>query len=408
VSFRGLAGAAVGRLNPTLALAAALALLAAGVAVAIYDASAYRAQKLREIEVQPLILSSTVSAALAFNDQKAAQEYVRALKANPEVEIAAVYDAAGGLFASYVRPGAEPPPNAEAARRIAAADDRLAAAATVEQDDVQLGAAFLQARTEPLGRRLARYGAVALLAIMASLMVTVLGAAHRTLSQYNRELEARVEARTRELTDANEQLRTEIAERKQAEGQKQILMAELEHRVKNALAVAQSLVHHTRASSATVDEFADAFGGRLRAMGKAQNLLVRGDWRGAELGELLDETVRPYLPREEALTISGPSIQLSPAAASSLAMILHELATNAAKYGAWSRDGGAVAADWSVRDGELVLVWRESGGPAVSAPKRRGFGSRMIEHNTAYELAGRARLEFRPDGLVCELAFRLP
>ena len=319
-----------------------------------------------------------------------------------------MYDAAGGLFASYVRPGAEPPPDAASARRIADARDRLAATASVEQDDVRLGAAFLQARTEPLGRRLARYGAVGLLAIMASLMVTALAAAHRTVSQYNRELTARVEARTRELTDANEQLRTEISERKQAEGQKQILMAELEHRVKNALAVAQSLVHHTRASSATVEEFADAFGGRLRAMGKAQNLLVRGDWRGAELGELLRETVRPYLPREDALETAGPSLHLAPAAASSLAMILHELATNAAKYGAWSREGGKVAAQWELRDGEVALAWRETGGPEAAAPKRRGFGSRMIEHNTAYELAGRATLDFRPEGLICEIAFRLP
>jgi two-component sensor histidine kinase len=234
-----------------------------------------------------------------------------------------------------------------------------------------------------------------------------LQSAQRALARTNEQLEQRVRERTAELTRANNQLRAEIAERERAEAQSRMLMAELEHRVKNTLAVAQSLVQHTRASSGTIDEFAEAFGGRLRAMGKAQNLLVRGDWRGAELAELVAETVQPYLPREEALRAEGPAVQLQPAAASSLAMILHELATNAAKYGAWSREGGAVSLEWRREGGELRLVWRESGGPAAATPARRGFGTRMIEHNTAYELGGRASLDFRAEGLVCEIAFPL-
>ena len=233
-----------------------------------------------------------------------------------------------------------------------------------------------------------------------------LQAAQRALAQTNEGLERRVAERTAELTRANDQLKSEIAERERAEAQSRMLTAELEHRVKDALAVAQSLVQHTRASSATIDEFADAFGGRLRAMAKAQNLLVRGDWRGAEMGELLAETVQPYLPREAALRAAGPSLRLPPATASSLAMILHELATNAAKHGAWS-GAGCVSVEGTVAERDVELTWREHGGPAAATPQRRGFGSRMIEHNTSYELGGRAKLDFLPEGLVCEIAFPL-
>lgn len=396
------------RLTPAIALTAAVALLLAGVLMAVYYERAYKAQKASEVAVQAEILASTVAPALFFNDRDAAQEYVNALRANPEVRLAAVYDAEGRLFAGYSRSGAKAFPDPAPAAEPLFEDGRLVVAAPVVLKETQLGVVRLQTITEPFAQRVARYGGVALLVVMASLVVGVLGAAHGALAQTNRQLERRVEERTQELTSANEKLRGEIEERERTEAQKQMLMAELEHRVKNALAVAQSLVVHTRASSQNIDEFSEAFGGRLRAMGKAQDLLVRGKWSGAELDELLRETVRPYVPDEDALVLSGPRAHLPPALASSLAMILHELATNAAKYGAWSRKGGSVEAAWSHGGGELVLTWRERGGPRVPEPKRRGFGARMIEHNASYELSGRARLEFRPDGLLCEIAFPLP
>ena len=231
--------------------------------------------------------------------------------------------------------------------------------------------------------------------------------AQQALAQNNQQLERRVEERTAELLGVNDRLRAEIAERQRAEEQNYMLMAELEHRVKNALAVAQSLVVHTRASSGTIDEFTEAFGGRLRAMGKAQDLLIRGNWRGAELAELLRAAVGPSLPRPEALVLDGPAAQLPPALASSLSMILHELATNAAKYGAWSREGGRVEARWSEADGGIAFEWREVDGPPVERPTRRGFGARMIEHNAGYELGGGARLEFLPEGLLCRIDIKL-
>ncbi len=396
------------RLAPAVALTAAVTLLLVGVVMAIYYERSYKEQKAAEVSVQAEILASTVAAALIFNDQEAAREYVGALRANPEVRVAAVYDDSGRLFAGYSRSGADVFPEAgDAVYEARFEEGRLAVVAPVLQGASSLGAVYLQTTTEPFAQRAARYGGVALLVIMASLVVGVLGAAHGALSQTNRQLEQRVEERTRELSGANEQLRAEIAERERTEAQKQMLMAELEHRVKNALAVAQSLVVHTRASSETIDEFAESFGGRLRAMGKAQDLLVRGSWRGAELAELLTATVQPYLPRPEALALSGPPVQLTPSLASSLAMILHELATNAAKYGAWSREGGCVEASWSLAGRDLSFTWREIGGPPVAAPRRRGFGARMIEHNAGYELGGSATLDFRPDGLVCAISFPL-
>ena len=395
------------KFTPAVALTAAVTLLLAGVLMAIFYERSYKEQEAKEVAVQAEILAATVPAALLFNDQKTAREYVNALKANPQVRVAALYDANGLLFAGYSRAGEAAFPGPDQVRDARFEDGRIAVVVPVLESGLPLGAVYLETVTEPFLQRAVRYIGVGLLVVMASLVVGVLGAAHGALSQTNRQLELRVEERTRELSAANDQLRAEIDERERTESQKQMLMAELEHRVKNALAVAQSLVVHTRASSDTIDEFAEAFGGRLRAMGKAQDLLVRGSWRGAELAELLRETVSPYLPRADALELSGPAVKLTPSLASSFAMILHELATNAAKYGAWSREGGHVAAHWTFSGSDLVLTWRESGGPAVAEPKRRGFGARMIEHNAGYELGGGAKLEFRPGGLVCEISFPL-
>jgi two-component sensor histidine kinase len=396
------------RFTPAIALSAAVVLLLAGVVMAVFYERNYKEQKIREVSVQAEILASTVAAALTFNDAEAAQEYVSALRANQDVRAAAVYDESNRLFAGYARPGEREPPAELDSLESRYENGRLSVVSPVLQGPSRIGAVYLQTITEPFVQRAARYGGVGLLVVMASLVVGVLGAAHGALSQTNRQLELRVEERTQELLTANQQLRTEIEERERTEAQKQMLMAELEHRVKNALAVAQALVIHTRASTETMDEFAEAFGGRLRAMGNAQELLVRGSWRGADLGELIAATVRPYLPRREALALAGPPVQLPPSAASSLAMILHELATNAAKYGAWSQEGGRVEADWSLAGRDLALTWREAEGPPTLEPRRRGFGTRMIEHNAGYELNGEATLEFRPEGLVCRISFQLP
>jgi two-component sensor histidine kinase len=150
-----------------------------------------------------------------------------------------------------------------------------------------------------------------------------------------------------------------------------------------------------------------SFEGRLGALSSAHNLLTRQNWEGATIRQVIDEGMAAYRSGSR-LSVTGPDLPLAPKAAVSLAMAVHELAINAVKYGALSTEQGRIAIDWSVDDGRLRWVWRESGGPAVTPPARRGFGSRMIERGLAAELGGEARMDFAPDGLVCTLASPLP
>jgi signal transduction histidine kinase len=202
-----------GRLSPTLALAAVIGLVLAGAVVAIYNERSYRVQKAREIGVQAQILASSVTAALVFDDDGAAREYINALAANPEVEAAAVYDGEGTLFAGFVRPRAPPLPTAVAVRAPHRSDERLVVVARVVQADTPVGAVYLRTTTEPMAQRLARYGPTALLIVMASLAVGVLGAAQAALRRANGELAARA----RDLAATNRELHAQIEEREKAE-----------------------------------------------------------------------------------------------------------------------------------------------------------------------------------------------
>jgi PAS domain S-box-containing protein len=205
---------------------------------------------------------------------------------------------------------------------------------------------------------------------------------------------------------------TDITDRKRAEEHQQVLLAELSHRVKNTLASVRSIAAQTLRTAPSVEAFKGAFEGRLKALALAHGVLTQSGWSEAELGELIRQTVLPYLTtRSDSVSLSGPATYLPPRQVVTMMLIMHELAVNAAKYGALSQESGRLAIDWSIdRQGSeriLRLRWTESGGPPVRPPERTGFGTTLIERSIAHELDGRAILQYRPGGLVCELQFPL-
>lgn len=196
----------------------------------------------------------------------------------------------------------------------------------------------------------------------------------------------------------------DVTERRQAEERQRLLVNELNHRVKNTLALVQGLALQSFREGRDPGEARAAFQERLTALAAAHDLLTRESWEGATLAQLAEEAIGHHNAQEERIAFGGPEIVLSPKAAVSLVMALHELGTNAAKYGALSTPQGRVRIGWEVTDGDrLRLEWREQGGPPVRAPDRKGFGFRMIERALAADLAGEAGIGFEPDGLVCRI-----
>ncbi|HKK29055.1 MAG TPA: PAS domain-containing protein [Alphaproteobacteria bacterium] len=203
----------------------------------------------------------------------------------------------------------------------------------------------------------------------------------------------------------------DVTERKQAEEHQRMLMAELDHRVKNVLAVVQSVANQSLRNSG--GHAPEQLIGRLAALAQAHTLLADNRWHGASLVHLVTQAISPYRGGDlgERISISGPDLQVSPKPAQTLAMAFHELATNAAKYGALSGSAGRVDIEWRLRRDEgnslLHLVWRETGGPVImAAPEKQGFGSMLIQRSLSYELEGKADLDYRPSGLVA--SFELP
>lgn len=204
----------------------------------------------------------------------------------------------------------------------------------------------------------------------------------------------------------------DITERKAAERRQKLLIDELNHRVKNTLATVQSLASQTARAAPTPDAFRESFEGRLIALSKAHDQLTVRHWESADLRAMLTAALAPYGAVPERVTLRGEDILLRPRALLTLAMAFHELITNAAKYGALSVSGGRIAIAWRPeQDGGgkrvLRIGWTEEGGPAVSTPARRGFGTRLIEGSVAAELGGRARMTYAPEGLRCEIVVPL-
>ena len=189
-----------------------------------------------------------------------------------------------------------------------------------------------------------------------------------------------------------------------------LLIDELNHRVKNTLAILQSIATQTFRSASRAER--EKFEGRLGALAEAHNLLSQEKWQGSGLQDVIARVLQPYLLNSpERVRMFGPHVPLSPRIAVVLAMIVHEIATNAAKYGALSNDTGTVTLDWEVLeegDGrKLRLIWTEAGGPHVTAPVQRGFGSRLIERSARDQLGGEATVDFLPRGVVYTISCAL-
>ncbi|MDZ3836069.1 MAG: HWE histidine kinase domain-containing protein [Rhodospirillales bacterium] len=204
---------------------------------------------------------------------------------------------------------------------------------------------------------------------------------------------------------------TDMTERKRAEEHRQLLVNELNHRVKNTLAVVQAIAQQTFRAAEAPGDLVTAFQNRLAALAAAHNLLSRLNWQQASLEELARETTAASFAEAARIRMAGPYVVLPPKKAVTLAMALHELCTNAMKYGALSVPAGRVELTWEATQGErpaIRLRWHESGGPPVVAPEHEGFGSRIIEQALAHEFEGRVDMDFRPEGLVVILEGALP
>ncbi|MFC1456576.1 sensor histidine kinase [Microvirga arabica] len=205
----------------------------------------------------------------------------------------------------------------------------------------------------------------------------------------------------------------DITERKQVEEHQQILINELNHRVKNTLATVHSIATQTLRSTETAGEARGAIEGRLLALSRAHDVLTRENWEGASLKEVVAEAIAPYSHvHDNRLHAAGPDVHLVPRMALALAMALQELATNAVKYGALSNATGEVRIEWTLMresyEPRLRLMWVERGGPPVEPPTRQGFGTRLLERSLASELNGNVSIEFLPTGLVCTVDAPLP
>jgi signal transduction histidine kinase len=282
------------RLTPAYALTAAIALLAGGILISAYQDRVFRAQQVREVSVQGEILAASVTAALVFADAKTVQEHVSALQINPEIEAAGVYDDKHALVASFVRAGQQPLPRSAPDRDAIVRGRRAMVVLPVAQDNVHLGTVCIRTIAEPPGRRLTRLAAVMLLAVMAALLMAFMGTAQRTLSEANRQLEARAVA----LAEANRMLHNEMEERSKAEdalrqSQKMEAVGQLSggiaHDFNNLLAIIEGNLHLLKMQAAgdpsPIQPYVDGAGEavqraaqlvrRLLAFSRSQPLLSR-------------------------------------------------------------------------------------------------------------------------------------
>lgn len=191
------------------------------------------------------------------------------------------------------------------------------------------------------------------------------------------------------------------AERKRAQDQQELLIAELNHRVRNILGLIRSLVKQSQRTAGSVEEFTEAIDGRVHALAQAHDQLTETEWKPVPLRELLRTEVRAYLDGEEdRVILKGPEIQFAPEAFSTMTLVFHELVTNSVKYGALSVPSGRVEIVSTFKGDSFVRIdWTETGGPAVKAPTRRGFGTTIIEKSVPFELSGKAEINYRLTGL---------
>ena len=203
-----------------------------------------------------------------------------------------------------------------------------------------------------------------------------------------------------------------ITLRRLADEHRNILVGELNHRAKNSLAMVQAIAAQTLKGAVSLEDAKLAFELRLGAMARGHDLLTSGNWAGTDLESVAKAAVEPHRGGENRLYVKGPFVSLTPATALTFTMALHELCTNAIKYGALSFPTGIVTIEWQVKEGNdqsiLHLQWTEKGGPTVTLPTRKGFGSRLVEKALAMELSGEVRINYEPSGVVCTIDAPLP
>ena len=198
----------------------------------------------------------------------------------------------------------------------------------------------------------------------------------------------------------------DITERKEAEQRQDVLVRELDHRAKNLLAVVQSVLRLSKAD--TVQEFVTAMEGRIWSLSRAHTLLSESRWHSVDLVRIVEEEIAPFASKQtKRIEAAGPAVSLLPATAQSLALALHELVTNAVKYGGLSLTGGHVSLKWRIEPNALVIDWIESGGPPALTPTRRGFGTKLIDASVEHQLRGSATFDWRKDGLRCTISIPL-
>ena len=192
----------------------------------------------------------------------------------------------------------------------------------------------------------------------------------------------------------------DVTERVKSELHQRLMIAELNHRVKNSLAVVQSLAHQSFSQDRNREEALGIFEGRLQALASANTILTDQMWEHADLQAIAEAALRPHGDAGR-IRIDGPQVSIKPKFAVALSMALHELGTNAVSYGSLSSPTGLVDLSWTAGEGRIEVRWKESGGPAVAEPSRRGFGIRMIERALAADVGGKVVLEFPPSGVTC-------
>lgn len=198
----------------------------------------------------------------------------------------------------------------------------------------------------------------------------------------------------------------DVTDRKEAEERQALLAREVDHRAKNALALVQSIIRLTRAGS--IPAYIESVEGRIKALSRAHAVLALSRWQGADLGGLVEEEFAPFRTADaEKIVVEGPRVLLRPTPAQTLALALHELATNAAKYGALSSLAGRVRLTWEIKGDDLILRWDETGAPPAKVPPTPGFGTRIIRASVEGQLSGEVRFDWRSEGLQCMLSVPL-
>jgi len=199
----------------------------------------------------------------------------------------------------------------------------------------------------------------------------------------------------------------DISAQVRARQQRELLINELNHRVKNTLATVQSIAAQTLKGTAVAVSVKDALESRLLSMAGAHDVLTQQNWEGADLRHIVEKALSPFMAPGRDFDVNGPDIRLLPKSALAVAMAVHELATNAAKYGALSKGSGGISICWDISEHDeqqqLQIVWTESRGPKVAVPSNKGFGTRLIERGLAGQLGGEAVIDYRETGVVCKI-----